>query len=108
MSNPMRDWLDKYSDENVMGDDSNGLLVMDGYDDCIVGVVHRFNDTFVLYDRQRVLQRLMAEGMSYAEALEFHEFNQVGGWVGPHTVGFLETPELEELEEPQDGTDAPE
>ena len=92
----LRAWLDKYSDENVMGDESNGLLVMDGYDDCIVGVVTRLgpqgHETFTVYDKRRVLQRLMAEGMDYTEALEFHEFNQLGAWVGPRTPVFVHTP----------------
>jgi hypothetical protein len=93
----VREWLDQYSDENVMSDESNGLLVMDGYDDCIVGVAHRFgpsgHETFVVYDRRRILQKLMAEGLSEDEAFEFHEFNQSGAFLGPHTPAFLDKPE---------------
>jgi hypothetical protein len=92
MKSQMRDWVDQYSDECVMGDESNGLLAMDGYDDCIAGIVRRFNDTFVLYDHQKVIAKLMAQGMSEDEAVEFWEFNQVGGWHGDHTVGFLLKP----------------
>ena len=88
----VRDWVDKFSDEMVMGDDSNGLLVMDGYDDCIVGVGQRFNDHFVIYDLEKVFAKLMADGMSRDEAIEFWEFNQVGAWVGPHTPAFIQVP----------------
>jgi hypothetical protein len=56
----VRAWLDQYSDDNVMGDDSNGLLVMDGFEE---------------------------------EAVEFHQFNQLGAWVGDHTPAFIDTPE---------------
>lgn len=86
----VRKWVDEYSDEFVMGDESNGLLVMDGFDDCIEGVVERFNDTFVLYDYEKVIQRLVSrDGMSREDAEEWYSFNMVGGWHGPHTVGFV-------------------
>ena len=89
---PMREWLDTVSDERFNHAESNGLLVMDGFDDCIVGICHRFHDSFVVYDHRKVIAKLMAEGMSEEEALEFHGFNQLGGWHGEHTVGFIETP----------------
>jgi hypothetical protein len=94
----MRDWIDQYSDENVMDDESNGLLVMDGFDDCIVGIGSRFgsagHEQFVIYARRKVIEKLMKrDGMSEEEAVEFHEFNQVGAFVGPHTPAFLDTPE---------------
>lgn len=88
----MRKWVDSYSDEFVMGDESNGLVVMDGFDECIAGVIRRFNDTFVVYDYQKVVEKLMKDGMSEDEAVEFWEFNQVGAWAGDHTVGFLMRP----------------
>lgn len=81
------DWVDSVADEHDMP-----LLKMTGYDDCILGVVRRFNDSFVLYDKLKVLQKLMDEGMSAEEADEWFEFNMVGAWMGAGTVGFLETP----------------
>lgn len=92
MTSNAREWIDQVSDENFNDDDSNGLLVMDGYDDCIVGIGRRFNDTFVVYDLKKVLAKLQADGMTEEEALEFHEFNQVGAWVGGSTPAFLEFP----------------
>ncbi len=93
----MREFVDAYSDEHVMGDESNGLLVMDGFDDCIAGVAHRFNDTFVVYDLAKVLKKLMADGMTEEEAREYWGFNQLGGWHGEHTPAFLVTPETQEV-----------
>ena len=74
------------------------LLTMDGYDDCIVGVVHRQDLITVLYDRDKVLAKLECDGdgMSYQEAEEYHSFNQAGAWVGKHTPAFLERLEDDE------------
>ena len=66
-------------------------LVMDGYDDCVIGILERFGmEPIVLYDRGKVIQQLMDEGCdSHEEALEYYEFNQLGGWHGDKTPGFL-------------------
>ena len=66
-------------------------LLMDGYDDCVVGVLERFGmPRIVLYDKDLVIQKLMDGGIdSYEAALEFYEFNQLGGWHGDDTPGFL-------------------
>jgi hypothetical protein len=94
--NPLREWLDRVSDERFLNDESNGLLVMDGFDDCIVGLCHRFNESFVVYDQQKVIAKLVSQGMSEEDAREFHDFNQLGAWSGDHTPGFIETPPAEE------------
>jgi hypothetical protein len=75
--------------EEIYADHEPPLLFMDGYDDCIAGVVHRFNDTFVVYDLVKVLDKLKADGMTEEEALEFWSYNQLGGWHGDSTPGFL-------------------
>ena len=42
------------------------------------------------YDKGKVIQQLMDEGCdSHEEALEYYEFNQLGGWHGDKTPGFL-------------------
>jgi hypothetical protein len=66
-------------------------LVMDGFNDCVVGILERFSmEPIVLYDKDLVIQKLMAEGCdSYEEALEYYSYNQLGAWVGDKTPGFL-------------------
>ena len=66
-------------------------LTMDGYDDCAVGVLERCaTESIVIYDKEKVLEKLMADGCdTYEEALEFYEYNQLGGWHGDRTPGFL-------------------
>lgn len=66
------------------------MLVMDGYDDCIVGIVERFGQPpIVCYDRDKVIKAHMKEGMDYEEAEEFFEFNQIGAWLGESTPCFI-------------------
>jgi len=73
-----------------------GLLLLEPrneFDQCIIGVVRRFNDRFVLYSKQCVLQQLtndMEGEDDYEQAMEHFEFNVAGAFVGEHTPGFLE------------------
>jgi len=66
-------------------------LTMDGYDDCAIGTLERFGmECIVIYDKEKVIEKLMADGCdSYEGALEFYEYNQLGGWHGDMTPGFL-------------------
>ena len=66
-------------------------LVMDGYDDCVIGVLERFGmEPIVLYDKAKVIDKLIENGCDdYEGANEFYEFNQLGGWHGDKTPGFL-------------------
>ena len=66
-------------------------LVMDGYDDCVAGVLERFGmEPIVIYDKAKVIEKLIENGCDdYEEANEFYEFNQLGGWHGDKTPGFL-------------------
>ncbi len=70
------------------------LLKMDGFDDCIAGVVERIGqDPIICYDKAKVLdQMIVSDGMSYEEAVEYFEYNQIGAWVGDRTPCFLIAP----------------
>ena len=72
--------------------ESNELMTMDGYDDCIVGIGYRYgNEPYVVYDTNKIVNKLMKEdGMTYHQAYEYHEFNQSGAYLGPKTPGFIE------------------
>lgn len=67
-------------------------LVMDGFDDCIVGLLERFGipEPIVVYDRAKVIQKLVDNGIEDHEgAEEFYYYNQLGGWHGDGTPAFL-------------------
>ena len=76
----------------------NELLLMDDYDDAIVGLVDRFGQpTIVCYDKEKVIEKLMADGMTDEEALEWFEYNQIGAWKGETTPCFLSAIESKKL-----------
>ncbi len=78
-----REWIDQVADEGLE------LICADGFDDCIVGIAQQFNKDFVIYDREKVLAKLMTDGMSREEAEEYFEFNIVGAYVGESTPAFI-------------------
>ena len=68
----------------------DGLMKMDGFDDCVAGVVVRYGMPAVLcYHHKKVIASLMGQGMTWDEAVEYFEFNQIGAYVGDQTPCFL-------------------
>jgi len=73
-----------------LAETEEAMIKMDGYDDCIVGVIKGAGqETKICYDVNLVIQRLMDDGLSEEEAIEFFEFNQIGSYVGESTPVFL-------------------
>lgn len=57
------------------------------YDAAVIGFV----GGQLVYDCERVIELTVAhEGVSWAEALEWHEFNTFDAHVGPHTPLFMD------------------
>jgi len=74
-----------------LADLDEGLLLADGYDDCILGVVYDFGRLpRVAYDRGKMIEKLTAD-MSWEEAEEYFEFNIAGAYVGERTPVFVDT-----------------
>jgi len=78
---------------NTIREEYPDTMLMDGYDDCIVGICTRFGmEPVVAYDREKVLMQMVKQdGMTYEEAIEFFEYNQIGAWVGERTPVFIDT-----------------
>ena len=70
---------------------AENALTMDGFDNCVIGVLERFGmENIVLYDRAKVIEKLVEDGCdNYEGAVEYYEHNQLGGWHGDGTPGFL-------------------
>ena len=68
-------------------------LICDGFDEAIMGVAERINlGPVAAYNVEKVLEILIErDGMDYAEALEYFEFNIKGAWMGDFTPVFIYT-----------------
>lgn len=66
------------------------MMKMDGFDDCILGVSYGIDqENRIVYDLEKVIDQLIADGMTAEEALEYHEYNQLGAYV-PGAPVFLD------------------
>ena len=66
-----------------------GAILLEGFDDCIVGVTEEFgNGIRILYSRDKILENLKEE-MTEEEANEFYYYNIVGGYFGERNPLFL-------------------
>lgn len=79
-----QDIIDTYEDEE--------LLFVDGFDAAIIGI-----DTVsyrVVYNKEIMIEVLIAEGMSYEDALEHFSYNIEGAYVGEKTPIYCQTTAL--------------
>lgn len=74
------------------------LMSMDGYEDCIVGIVEQFGRPPILcYNKLLVIQKMIDDGCSPEEAEEYFDYNQIGAYVGESTPCFLTPTSLGDL-----------
>ncbi len=64
-------------------------LFADGLEDALIGYVEQFGRPCIaLYDREKVMECFMKQGMTHEEAEEYFYFNTVGAWMGESTPAF--------------------
>lgn len=88
-------WVDRYAE-----DSEEELLLLEPrerFDPALVGIGHRFTSTFAVYDQAKVLAAFAEEFADDEDpelaAIEWFEYNVIGGWVGDGTPCFIEYPE---------------
>jgi hypothetical protein len=64
-------------------------LFADGYDDAIIGVELDYEPR-VVYDQNKIIDTLMADGMTDEEAQVFFDFNIAGSYVGKQTPIYVQ------------------
>ena len=63
-------------------EDAYGAIKLDGFDNCIIGIVEEFgNGPRILYSKEKIINELCEE-MTMYDALEFYDFNILGGYFG--------------------------
>ena len=75
------------------------MLKADGFDDCVLGIAERNGETFVVYNKPRILLKLMKrDGMTAVEAEEYFYFNIAGSYIdgGP---GYITEMDMHEIDE---------
>lgn len=79
--------------EEWLTDENPEALFMDGFDDAIVGVVKRHTkDTLVCYSYDKMVQKLIQDGMTEEEAVEYISFNIECAYHGDHQPVILYEP----------------
>ena len=81
---------EKLPTREQIGEQNEGAMFAEGFDDCLLGYVERFGaPALALYDTERVLQKLMKrDNMSREVAEDFFSTNIIGAWVGENTPAF--------------------
>jgi len=79
----------------------DNILFCDGHDNAFIGFMWRFgqNAPIAAYSQKKIIDNLMADGMTFYEAQEYFEFNIIGAWVGSGTPCFIEDISIEEAKE---------
>ncbi len=77
--------------------DNSELLKANGLDEAMIGVGFRFNDRFIVYDYDKVIEILM-EDMTHDEAIEHFDYNIAGAFVGESTPAFVTKAEMKDIE----------
>lgn len=82
-------------------DRETGVVRFDGLDEAIVGLASQYTKTPVVlcYDREKILEILMRDGMTAEDAEEYFEFNIGCLWAGDSTPIILERASPEEIAE---------
>jgi hypothetical protein len=85
----------KYLDENYSEEE---LRIIDGFDEAFVGVGYQFHKAVTCYDKDKMIEILIREGMSFEEALEYFEFNIVRGiaYLGEQAPIIIEIPDTDD------------
>jgi len=76
----------------LLSEENPEALLADGLDLAYIGVCQRFGQPPVAaYDYDKVIEILMTrDGMTYEEAVEFFDFNIIGGWHGENTPVYIQ------------------
>lgn len=70
----------------TLSDLNPDAVLFDGLDAALIGfggIAH--NEPIAVYSKAKILEQLMADGLSIEDADEYFSFNIVGAWAGPHT-----------------------
>ena len=84
--------MDVKSRLEFIQDNYPDVLIADGFDKAIMGIVERFGmNPVVLYNKNKCINIMIKrDGMTEEEAIEFYYYNIVGAHMGDYTPCFAE------------------
>ena len=84
--------MDAKSRLECIQDNYPDVLIADGFDKAIMGIVERFGmNPVVLYNKNKCINIMIKrDGMTEEEAIEFYYYNIVGAHMGDYTPCFAE------------------
>ena len=69
---------------------AEGAIILTDLDRAIVGITEEFgNETRILYSVKKIVEILTDSGMSDEEAIEYYQYNILGGYFGERNPIFL-------------------
>lgn len=78
--------MDRQQLDALLEDYDMSLLLMDGFDDALIGFGQRVGEDYIaVYNRNKMIEILVEQDMTVGEADEYISFNCEGAWVGPTT-----------------------
>lgn len=83
---PSDDLFDDLAEENPEA------LLADGFEDCLLGYTcNHHHPVVAVYDLCKCVQKLMSDGLTEDDAVEYLSFNTLGAYVGPNGPLFVRT-----------------
>lgn len=75
--------------KDILAEFNEEMLFADGFDEALIGVGQRADGlSLAMYNANKCIEILMADGMTDEEAQEYFEFNVLGAYVGENTPMF--------------------
>ncbi len=76
-------------DRSMLNEYAEGAIILDNFDDCIIGISEQFGEgNRIVYSKDMIIKKLCEE-MSEEEALEYYDYNILGGYFGEQNPIFL-------------------
>jgi hypothetical protein len=76
-------------ERSMLDEFAEGAIILDNFDDCIVGISEQFGEgNRIVYSKDMIIKKLCEE-MSEEEALEYYDYNILGGYFGEQNPIFL-------------------
>ena len=76
-------------ERSMLDEFAEGAIILDDFDDCIIGISEQFGEgNRIVYSKEMIIKKLCEE-MSEEEALEYYDYNILGGYFGEQNPIFL-------------------